>query len=218
VTVDKADKVDLRSAHRDLYAPKAGVFTVVSVPSFRFLMTDGHGDPNVTPAYGAAVAALYAASYTAKSLSRKRLGRDYVVPPLEGLWRSEGHDFTDRSAWDWTMMIRQPEWLEAELLVEAVEQAAEKEAAKGGAKGVANRSAGVELRVADYEEGLSAQILHLGSYDSEAPTIARLHDEFLPSERLAESGDHHEIYLSDPRRIAPEKLRTILRQPVRRLP
>jgi hypothetical protein len=203
-----ADKVDLRAANRDLYAPKAGVFTVVEVPSFRFLTADGHGDPNESAEYRAAVAALYGASYAAKFLSRKRLGRDYVVLPLEGLWRSAGHDFTDRSAWDWTMMIRQPEWLDGEILAEAIAAAAAKSPADG--------PAGVEVRVADYAEGLSVQTLHLGGYDSEAPTIARLHDEFLPSQGLAESGDHHEIYLNDPRRVAPEKLRTILRQPVTR--
>jgi hypothetical protein len=198
------EKVDLRTARRDLYSPKAAVFTIVQVPAFRFLMTDGHGDPNRSPAYERAVSALFAASYAAKALSRTRLERDHVVLPLEGLWRSEGHDFTDRSAWDWTMMIRQPEWLDQEILAEAIGRAADK------------RHADVVLRVADYEEGLSVQTLHLGSYDSEAPTIARLHDEFLPAERLVETGDHHEIYLGDPRRAAPEKLRTILRQPVRR--
>jgi hypothetical protein len=200
----RADKVDLRSAHRELYAPKAGVFSVVQVPRFRFLAADGRGDPDTSPAYAAAVAALFAASYAAKALSKAESGRDYVVLPLEGLWRSEGHDFTDRSAWDWTMMIRQPEWLDPGTLAEAVARAA--------AKGHGD----VDLRVTDYEEGLSVQTLHLGGYDAEAPTIARLHDEFLPSQGLVETGDHHEVYLSDPRRVAPEKLKTILRQPVTR--
>lgn len=201
----RADKVDLRAGRRELYAPRAGVFTVVQVPAFRFLMVDGHGDPESSPAYATAVAALFAASYAARALSRSELGRDYVVMPLEGLWRSEAHDFSDRSAWDWTMMIRQPEWLEPALLTEATRRAA--------AKGHGD----VALRVADHEEGLSVQTLHVGGYDDEAPTIARLHDEFLPAQGLAETGDHHEIYLSDPRRVPPERLRTILRQPVRRL-
>ncbi|MFD3444685.1 GyrI-like domain-containing protein [Microbacteriaceae bacterium 4G12] len=199
------DKVDLRAERRDLYAPKPGVFTIVEVPAFRFLATDGRGDPDTVPEYPAAVAALFAASYAAKFLSKGQLGRDYVVLPLEGLWRSEGHDFSDRGGWDWTMLIRQPDWLDAGLLEESLRRAA----AKG--------HSGVDLRVEDYAEGLSVQTLHLGAYDAEAPTIARLHDEFLPAEGLEETGDHHEIYLSDPRRVAPEKLRTILRQPVRRL-
>ncbi len=200
------DKVDLRAERRDLYAPKPGAFSIVEVPAFGFLAVDGRGDPNTAPEYASAVAALYAASYAAKFLSKGELGRDYVVLPLEGLWRSEGHDFSDRAAWGWTMMIRQPDWLDTAMLGEALRRA--------GAKG----HAAVELRVQDYEEGLSVQTLHLGGYDAEAPTIARLHDEFLPAEGLEETGDHHEIYLSDPRRVAPEKLRTILRQPVRRRP
>jgi len=197
------EKVDLRAERRDLYSPEPGVFTVMQVPAFRFLAVDGHGDPETSPAYRTSVAALYAAGYAAKALSRTQLARDYVVLPLEGLWRSEGHDFSDRRAWDWTMMIRQPEWLDRALLIEAIRRAA----SKGHAQ--------VDMRVTDYDEGLSVQTLHVGGYDDEAPTIARLHEEFLPSQRLVESGDHHEIYLSDPRRVAPEKLKTILRQPVR---
>jgi hypothetical protein len=202
--VTELAKVDLRAENPGLYAPEPGIFTLVTVPGMRFLGADGRGDPDTSPGYAAAVAALYAASYAAKFSSKKDLGRDYVVLPLEGLWRSSDGNFRDRSTWDWTMLIRQPDWLDADRLRNAIATAAEK------------GHTGAGIRVIDYEEGLSVQTLHLGSYDSEAPTIARLHDEFLPSEGLVETGDHHEIYLNDPRRVAPEKLRTILRQPVRR--
>jgi hypothetical protein len=200
-------KIDFRTERRDLYATSAKDFSVVEVPAFRFAMVDGLGDPNTSPEYTRAVEALYSVSYAAKFASKADLDRDYVVGPLEGLWDADRMAaFVDRSKdeWSWTMMIRQPDWLPPELWEQAVAKAAKKR------PGVA------EVRLESFEEGLSVQILHVGSYDDEGPTIARLHSEFLPANGFVETGRHHEIYLSDPRRVEAAKLKTVLRQPVRK--
>jgi hypothetical protein len=202
------DKVDFRVERPDLYKPGARDFEIVEVPPLDFVMIDGQGDPNTSESYSNAVGALYAVSFAAKVASKQQLARDYVVPPLEGLWYAENRDaFTSRSKadWHWTMMIRQPWWLTDEI----------REAALAKASLKADATALAEARFDDLDEGLSAQILHIGSYDDEAPVIARLHDDFLPDNGYAENGVHHEIYLSDARRVAPSKLKTILRQPIR---
>ncbi|MFC0678524.1 GyrI-like domain-containing protein [Lysobacter korlensis] len=199
-------KTDFRTERPDLYSPKADGFSVVDVPPFRFAMIDGRGDPNTSPEYAAAVEALYSVSYAAKFASKAELHRDCVVGPLEGLWDAERMaSFLDRSKseWRWTMMIRQPDWIPPELWEHAIAKAAKKR------PGVAN------VRLETFTEGLSVQILHIGSYDDEGPTLARLHDEYLPAHGYAETGRHHEIYLSDPRRVAAAKLKTVLRQPVK---
>jgi hypothetical protein len=207
-----AKKVDFKREWKHLYQPAAKEFVVVEVPPLQFLMIDGHGDPNTAPAYQEAVEALYGVAFKAKFLSKKQLGRDYVVPPLEGLWWAEDMEtFTirrDKSAWDWTMMIMQPEWITAQMVEDARRQVDK-------AKGL---PALPRLRLEAYHEGLSVQILHIGSYDEEGPTLDRLHHEFLPQNDYETAGKHHEIYLSDPRRVAPDKLKTVLRQPVRKAP
>jgi hypothetical protein len=200
------DKADFKAERKDLYSPSAKDFSVVDVPSFHFAMIEGHGDPNTSTAYAAAVEALYSVSYATKFASKLELGRDYVVGPLEGLWTADDPSaFTSRtkSDWSWTMLIRQPDWITAQVRDLAIAKASEK-----------NLPALESLRFDSFAEGLSVQILHIGSYDDEAPTIARLHDEFLPAHGYIETGPHHEIYLSDPRKVAPAKLKTILRQPV----
>jgi hypothetical protein len=202
-------KVDFRKELKHLYGPPAKAFTVVDVPPMQFLMADGHGDPNTAQAYQETVEALYAVAYKLKFMSKRQLEQDYVVPPLEGLWWAEDIEaFTagrDKSAWDWTMMIMQPAWITPEMYAEAVQQV---EKAKG-------LPALPGLRLETYHEGLSVQILHIGPYDDEGPTLQRMHDEFIPQSGYEMAGKHHEIYLSDPRKVAPEKLRTVLRQPVR---
>ena len=204
-------KVDFKKELKHLYQPSAKAFTVVDVPPMQYLMADGHGDPNTAPAYQEAVEALYAVAYKLKFMSKRQLGQDYVVPPLEGLWWAEDMDsFTvdrDKSAWDWTMMIMQPAWITTEMFAEALWQV---EAAKG-------LPALPRLRLETYHEGLSVQILHLGSYDDEGPVLHRMHQQFIPENGYHPTGKHHEIYLSDARKVAPEKLRTVLRQPVTRL-
>jgi hypothetical protein len=202
-------KVDFKKELEHLYRPSAKAFTVVDVPPMQFLMADGHGDPNTARAYQEAVEALYAVAYKLKFMSKRQLEKDYVVPPLEGLWWAEDMEaFTvgrDKSAWDWTMMIMQAAWITSEMFVEAIQQVQK-------TKGL---PALPGIRLETYHEGLSVQILHLGPYDDEGPTLHRMHYEFIPQSGYEMAGKHHEIYLSDPRRVAPEKLRTVLRQPVR---
>ena len=201
-------KTDFRRELKHLYNPPRR-FTVVDVPSMDFLMIDGHGDPNTAQEYKDAVAALYAVAFKVKFASKRELDQDFVVPPLEGLWWAEElANFAtnrDKSTWDWTMMIMQPEWITQEMVYTAVEQVNNSKQLPALSK----------LRFETYHEGLSVQIMHIGSYDDEGPTIARLHNEYLPQNGYTEAGKHHEIYLSDPRRTAPEKLKTVLRQPVR---
>lgn len=202
------DKIDFKRDLKHLYQPPAGQFTLIEVPAMQFLMLDGHGDPNSAPAYQEAVEALYAVAYKLKFASKQQVGRDYTVMPLEGLWWAEDMaSFTarrDKSQWDWTMMIMQPEWVTEEMFGEATAVVAQQKALPTLAK----------LRLEPYHEGQSVQIMHIGSYEDEAPTLHKLHHEFMPANQLAFNGRHHEIYLSDPRRVAPEKLKTVLRQPV----
>lgn len=205
------EKIDFKQTMKHLYNPPKDRFTLVEVPRMDFLMIDGEGDPNTASRYQEALAALYAVAYAVKFASKKELKRDYTVPPLEGLWWADDMEiFTSASskdAWRWTMMIMLPDWVDKSLLSQSLDQASSKK----------ELPALEALRRENFDEGLSAQIMHIGPYDAEGPTIARLHNEFLPDNGLVENGRHHEIYLSDPRRVAPEKMRTVLRQPVRRL-
>jgi hypothetical protein len=201
-------KVDFKKMFRELYTPPKE-FVIVDVPTMQFLMVDGHGDPNVALEYQEALEALYAVSYKLKFNSKKHLGKYYVVPPLEGLWWADDMDFfsaaRDKSQWDWTMMIMVPDWINAEMFAEGL----------GMVRKSKNLAALDKVRLESYHEGLSVQIMHIGSYDDEAPTLLTLHSEFIPGNDFIENGKHHEIYLSDPRRVAPEKLKTVLRQPVK---
>lgn len=201
------DKLDFKRILAGYRAPR-GRFEIVDIPDHQYLMVDGHGDPNTSPAYADALAALYPVAYKLKFASKRELGRDYVVPPLEGLWWAEDMDaFTasrDKSRWDWTMMLMAPDWIDHGRFETAVAQVAAKDAPA--------RLTDVRLR--PLSEGLCVQTLHLGSFDDEAPVLERMHHEFIPEHGLRMTGKHHEIYLSDPRKVAPEKLRTILRQPV----
>jgi hypothetical protein len=173
-------------------------------------MVYGHGDPNVAQEYQNALETLYPVAYKIKFMSKKELGKDYVVPPLEGLWWAQDMDtFTvkrDKSAWDWTMMIMQPDWITADIFQNALAIVDAKKELPALPK----------LRMETYQEGLCVQILHIGSYDDEGPTLHKLHAVFIPQNGLEMSGKHHEIYLSDPRKVVPEKLRTVLRQPVKK--
>ncbi|WP_257457137.1 GyrI-like domain-containing protein [Archangium lipolyticum] len=203
------DKYDIKKAHRELYAPPSKEFTVVEVPELRYLAVDGRGDPNTSAAYANAVEALYGVAYALKFASKSTLGRDFVVGPLEGLWRADDPSvFVTRhkEGWEWTMMISQPDWLTEEMVEAAIDAVARKRGE--------NAALG-KLRLFSLAEGTCVQILHIGSYDDETPTLERLHHRYLPDNGLAFNGDHHEIYLSDARRTAPARLKTILRQPVK---
>lgn len=199
-----AVKVDLK---KDIpsYAAKRGVIELVDVPLLRYLMIDGAGDPNTSESYRHAIETLFPVSYALKFLSKRALGRDYVVMPLEALWWADDMEsFTsarDKSRWSWTAMILVPDWIPAELVDRA--------------KVVAADAPAIDLvRVEELTEGRCYQTLHVGSYDDEGPVLDHLHGVVIPEAGVEPIGRHHEIYLSDARRTEPARLRTILRQPV----
>lgn len=206
--------IDPKKTH-DAYRAKRGEFRLVEVPPLQYLMVDGAGDPNTAKEYTDAVAALFPLAYTLKFAARAELDLDVVVMPLEGLWDApDKESFTtkrDKSAWLWTMMIMVPGQVTPEMFAAAVDKVEAKAAAKKEPL-PALRS----VRLETLDEGLSVQTLHVGSYDDEAPVLAELHDAFIPENGLRMTGRHHEIYLGDARRVAPDRLRTILRQPVER--
>ncbi|MGV8849197.1 MAG: GyrI-like domain-containing protein [Propionibacteriaceae bacterium] len=204
--VDDVQKVDLGKA-LDAYRCDKGRFRILEVPDLTYLMIDGAGAPS-SPAFADAIDTLYPVAYALKFASKRTLGRDYVVPPLEGLWWADDMDsFTsarDKSRWSWTLMILVPEWVTQDMYEGAVAQVATKKPpARLG-----------DVRFEQLSEGRCVQTLHLGSFDAEASVLATMHDGFIPENGLRMTGKHHEIYLSDFRKVAPEKLRTILRQPV----
>lgn len=202
-----AEKIDFKKTVAGYQAGR-GRFAMVDLPDVRYLMVDGQGDPNTSPAYTQALEALYPVAYKLKFASKSDLGRDYVVPPLEGLWWADDMDaFTvsrDKSRWYWTMMLMVPDWIDDAMFRAAVE--------KAWAKGSAAR--GDDLRLEVLSEGLCVQTLHVGSFDDEATVLEEMHERFIPGKGLRLDGKHHEIYFSDFRKVAPDKLRTILRQPV----
>jgi hypothetical protein len=201
------NKLDWKKDCKELYFPPAHP-VMVDVPPMNFLMIDGHGDPNISPVYAESVEALFSLAYTLKFSIKKAEGVDYAVYPPEGLWWTpDMADFsTSRKAdWDWTMMIAQPEVVSAEWV-----ERARAEALKKKGLPVLER-----VRFESYHEGLSAQIMHAGPFADEGPNIARVH-EFIKEQGGRLCGKHHEIYLSDMRRTAPEKLKTVIRQPFER--
>ncbi|MFE0748264.1 GyrI-like domain-containing protein [Gordonia sp. NPDC058843] len=201
------EKIDFKKT-LDAYRARRGAIRVLDVPTMRYLMIDGAGDPNTSPQFAATIETLYPVAYKLKFASSRELGRDYVVPPLEGLWwAADMTVFTgarDKGRWSWTLMLMIPDWIDDELLDTVVTQV--------GAKKPPPRLD--DLRTASLAEGLCVQTLHHGSFDDEGPVLAEMHDEFIPDNGLRMSGHHHEIYFSDFRRVAPDKLRTLLRQPV----
>ncbi len=200
-------KIDLRKELKHLYKASAKEPVLVEVPPMDFLMVDGAGDPNAAGGFQEAVEVLYAVADALKSMLK--LGKeaiDYTVMHLEGLWQTEdvnGFSFGDKGSWQWTMMIMQPRFVTADHVARALKRVGEKK----------NPLALGNVRFEEFDEGLSAQILHVGPYDAELPTILRLH-KFIEESGYEPRGRHHEIYLGDPRRAAPEKLKTILRQPI----
>lgn len=199
-------KLDVKKDLKQFYNPPAKAFSTVDVPHMNFLMIDGKGDPYVALEYKEAVEALYAMSYALKFAVKKSKAVDYVVLPLEGLWWADDMSAfvdADRANWRWTMMIMQPETVTQELVATVKKDVAAKK----------NLPALSKMRFEPYEEGLSIQILYFGAYKDEGPTIARMH-QWVSDNRYGLTGKHHEIYLSDPRRTATEKLKTIIRQPI----
>ena len=199
-------KVDLKK-ELDCYRARAGELRVVDVAPLQYLMVDGHGDPNTSREYADALATLHPVAYALKFASKRELDRDYTVMPLEGLWWADDMAaFTtarDKSRWHWTAMILTPDWITSDLL----------DAAVSAVRAKSDPAALDRVHLATLEEGRCVQTLHLGPYDAEGPVLERLH-AFITDSGMQRSGKHHEVYLSDPRRVAPDKLRTILRQPV----
>ena len=203
-------KIDFKNEYKNLYNPTSKEVVIVEVPAFNYLMIDGSGNPNTAQAYREAVEALFGVSYTLKFMVKKgKQAVDYGVLPLEGLWWAENLSaFVEglKDAWKWTAMIMQPGNLVTEALVnEAVEQVKKKK----------NLPSLAKLRFEEFQEGLSVQIMHLGPFSAEKPTIEKLHD-FIKQKGYVSSGKHHEIYLSDPSKTAPEKMKTVLRQPIKK--
>ena len=201
------EKVDFKRT-LDSYRARRGEVRILDVPDLRYLMVDGRGDPNTSSAFRDAVASIYPVAYRLKFASKVDLGRDYVVPPLEGLWWAEDMALfaraRDKSRWNWTLMSLVPGWVDQGMFPTAVEQA--------GARDRPTRLD--DVRMGELSEGRCVQTLHVGSFDDEAGVLARLHDDVIPRNGFRMAGKHHEIYLSDFRRVAPERQRTILRQPV----
>lgn len=200
--------LDLKKELKLLYAALPGKCMLVDVPPLNFLMIDGAGNPNSAPAYAEAVQALYTLAYTLKFSLKKAGIADYPVMASEGLWWME--DMTQftverKDDWLWTMMIMQPEVVTPQAFAAARAEAEKKKPNPALAR----------VRLERYAEGLSAQIMHIGPYSTEAPTIQHLH-AFIKESGFALRGKHHEIYLGDPRRSDPAKLKTIIRQPVQK--
>lgn len=202
-------KIDLKAELKALYSAPSAKPVIVDVPAMNFLMVDGAGDPNTAPAYVAAIEALYGVSYTLKfTLKRGPEALDYPVMPLEGLWWADDMaDFAkgDKSTWKWTAMILQPAFITHARVVEAIAAARKKHPS----------DAFDRLRFESFAEGEAAQLMHIGPYSTEGPNIARLH-AFIEATGGRLSGKHHEIYLGDPRRSSPERLKTVIRQPFTR--
>ena len=200
-------KMDYKKEFKHLYRASAKKVEIVDVPRMNFLMIDGAGDPNISREFQEAVEALFGVSYTLKFMIKKgKLEIDYGVLPLEGLWWADDmsqFSTKNKENWKWTLMIMQPAYVTAELVSDAIEQVKKKKKA----------TAAPGLRFEAFSEGNSAQVMHLGPFSEEGPTIEKLH-QFIEEKGFNLSGKHHEIYLSDFRRAAPEKLKTIIRQPI----
>lgn len=202
------EKLDLKKQWKHLYQPPPEKITVVNVPPLTYLMVDGEGDPNKSKAFEQAVEALYSLSYTLKFLLKKSpRAIDYGVMPLECLWWADDPRVfmqTDKSAWKWTAMILQPEFIARTDVDAAFDEVRRKK----------NPAALDRVRLETLDEGECVQTLYFGPFSEEGPTIQHMHDAIHAAGKNLH-GKHHEIYLSDPRRTAPAKLRTILRQPMR---
>ncbi len=198
--------IDLKKVYRDQYTARVGQPALVTIPARPFLMIDGHGNPGTAPEYSNAVEALYPIAYGIRAVIKKQTGDGYAVLPLEGLWWADDMEAfrADRKGeWKWTMMIGLPELATPTMAAEVIPEVTAKKKLISGDR----------VRFEVYDEGATAQVMHLGPYSAEAPTIELLH-RFIAEQGLQLRGLHHEIYLGDPRKADPAKLKTIIRQPV----
>lgn len=197
--------IDNKKTYRDHYSARSEP-EVVNVPARPYLMIDGTGDPNTSQEYQDAVASLYPLAYGIRKAVKHATGISYTVMPLEGLWwvaDMRRFSLDDKSDWQWTAMICQPDQVTPELAADVLPTVTAKK----------QLVAGELARIEAFGDGSAAQILHRGPYADEAPTIERLHT-FIEAGGYRFAGTHHEIYLTDPRKSAPDKNRTIIRQPI----
>jgi hypothetical protein len=207
----KIAKIDLKKEYKELYSPKKDKISFIEVPKFKYLSIEGKGNPNTSIDYQNSINALMPVSFKTKFLMKKEYSSDYVVMPLEGLWWADNiEDFrsNNKDVWKWKSMIMQPDFVEKEHINQAIDEVLSK---KDISPDII--SSIEKIKFEDFKEGLSAQILHVGSYSDEKSTINKLHENILDN-GYEFNGLHHEIYLSDVRRTKPEKLRTIIRQPI----
>lgn len=211
---NKPDKFDYKKEYKEFYLPPKTP-GIITIPEINYLSVQGKGDPNEPEGeYKAAVGMLYAIAFTIKMSGRAGHKMDgyfsYVVPPLEGLWKMAGNvpiDYAHKENFEWRAMIRLPEFVTKEEFDWAVSEATEKKQMDFS-----------KVTYFTYQEGLCVQCMHIGSYDDEPATIQKMKaflEEQGYAEDLSEKRLHHEIYLSDPRRTAKERLRTVIRQPIR---
>jgi hypothetical protein len=202
-------KVDIKRQLGKLYAPSSKEVSLVEIPLMNFIMIDGMGDPNTSVEYRNAIEALYSLSYTLKFSIKKDKDIDYGVMPLESLWWADDmtHFLTgNKDMWKWTAMIMQPGYVIEDVFQDALKQVAKKKDLPALSK----------ARFVSFQEGLAVQMMHIGPYKDEGPNIEKLH-RFARERNYIFDGlkqKHHEIYLSDPRKAAPEKMKTVIRQPV----
>lgn len=204
--------IDYKKTEKELYQPKTTP-SIIDVPEMKFIAVDGKGDPNTSAEYSEAIELLYGLSYTIKMSNKAVL--EYVVPPLEGFWEVAG-DFkdggaaiSDKGKFVWTMFIHQPDFVTIEVFENAKATLAKKKPSLDISK----------ARLETIVEGLCVQVMHVGSYDDEPATVATLDRFATDNGYILDMGSarrHHEIYLSDPRKVVPEKLKTVLRHPIRR--
>ena len=200
------DKIDLKKELKEYYWNSTKEIRIVNVPPMNFLMVDGKGDPNISEEFKDAIQSLYSLAYTIKFTLKKESEIDYGVMPLEGLfWTDDMRKFSEdnKKIWKWTLMIMQPKFVTKNIFNNCLEEVKKRKNFQGLSK----------IRFEKYSEGLSAQIMYIGPYSDEGPTIIKVHD-FVKEKGYELKGKHHEIYLGDPRRTKPEKLKTIIRQPI----
>lgn len=202
------EKIDLKKQLKHLYQPSAKHVAQVDVPPMNYLMVDGKGDPNTAQEFADAITAAFSVAYTLKFMVKKSvLAIDYGVMPLEALWWADDmstFSSGDKSNWLWTVMIAQPPFVSTEMVQAAIAEVKKKKDPLALAK----------LRFEEFAEGQSAQLLHIGPFSEEGPNIERVH-QFIAENGKQRYGKHHEIYLSDIRKAAPSKWKTIIRQPMR---
>ena len=199
-------KIDLKKEYKELYNPSSKEVSFVEVPKMKYLAIEGKGDPNTSQEYKDSIEALMGVSFKTKFIMKEEHNQDYVVMPLEGFWWSDDmENFTieDKSDWKWKSLVMQPYFVKEEHISQAKEETGTKKDLPSLDK----------IEFIEIEEGLSAQILHIGPFSEEGPTVKKIHEK-IDKENYEFNGLHHEIYLSDIRRAKPEKLRTIIRQPI----